>query len=126
VLAKETFAYGAVVDRPVEALERMGNELTVLRLAALDGFDRTHPGAGLFFAAGVEDLDALTDFVTKKDQTLAAWGFEPAELERFAGALGGRGLDRIVPFGEALAFSRWWDGHDMLADLTRTIDVRPG
>jgi hypothetical protein len=126
VLAKETFAYGAVVDRPVEALERMGNELTVLRLAALDGFDRTHPGAGLFFAAGVEDLSTLTDFVTKKDQTLAAWGFEPAELERFAGALGGRGLDRIVPFGEALAFSRWWDGHDMLADLTRTIDVRPG
>jgi hypothetical protein len=74
----------------------------------------------------VKDLGALTDFVTKKDQTLAAWGFEPADLARFAGALGGRGLDRIVPFGEALAFSRWWDGHDMLADLTRTIDVRPG
>jgi Acyl-CoA reductase (LuxC) len=126
VLAKETFAFGAVVDRPVEALDRHGNELTVLRLAGLGGFDRTHPGAGLFFAAGVEDLGALTDFVTKKDQTLAAWGFDAPDLERFAGALGGRGLDRIVPFGEALAFSRWWDGHDMLADLTRTIDVRPG
>ena len=125
VLAKETFAYGAVVDRPVDELVRMGNELTVLRLAALDGFDRTHPGAGLFFAAGVDDLGALAGFVTSKDQTLSAFGFPPGDLERFAGALGARGLDRIVPFGEALAFSRYWDGHDMLADLTRTIDVRP-
>jgi hypothetical protein len=104
----------------------MGNELTVLRLAGLDGFDRTHPGAGLFFAAGVDDLGALAAFVTSKDQTLSCFGFAPGDLERFAGALGGRGLDRIVPFGEALAFSRYWDGHDMLADLTRTIDVRSG
>jgi hypothetical protein len=126
VLAKETFAYGAVVDRPVEELVRHGNELTVLRLRSLDGFDRTHPGAGLFFAAGVSELGELAGFVTKKDQTLSAWGFEPDALDRFAGTLGGRGLDRIVPFGEALAFSRFWDGHDMLADLTRTIDVRPG
>jgi hypothetical protein len=101
-----------------------GNALTVLRLAGLDGFDRTHPGAGLFFAAGVEDLGELTGFVTHKDQTLSTFGFDRADLDRFAGALGGRGLDRIVPFGEALAFGRFWDGHDMLADLTRTIDVR--
>jgi hypothetical protein len=124
VLAKETFAYGAVVDRPVEDLLRLGNELMVLRLAGLDGFDRTHPGAGLFFEAAVDDLSALAGFVTTKDQTLSCFGFAAGELERFAGALGGRGLDRIVPFGEALAFSRYWDGHDMLADLTRAIDVR--
>jgi hypothetical protein len=125
VLAKETFAYGAVVDRPVEDLARLGNELTVLRLARLRDFDRTHPGAGLFFEASVDDLSALAGFVTTKDQTLSCFGFADRDLERFARTLGGRGLDRIVPFGEALAFSRYWDGHDMLADLTRAVDVRP-
>jgi hypothetical protein len=126
VLAKETFAYGAVVDRPVEDLARLGNELTVLRLAGLRDFDRTHPGAGLFFEAAVDDLSALAGFVTTKDQTLSCFGFAGGDLERFARTLGGRGLDRIVPFGEALAFSRYWDGHDMLADLTRAVDVRAG
>ena len=126
VLAKETFAYGAVVDRPAEDLARLGNELTVLRLAGLRDFDRTHPGAGLFFEAAVDDLAALAGFVTTKDQTLSCFGFDDGALERFARTLEGRGLDRIVPFGEALAFSRYWDGHDMLADLTRTVDVRAG
>jgi hypothetical protein len=126
VLAKETFAHGAVIDRPVAELRRLGNALTVVRLTDLKGFDRTHPGAGLFFEVALEDLVSLVDFVTHKDQTLACFGFPADELERLARALGGRGLDRIVPFGQALAFSRYWDGHDLLAQLTRVIDVRLG
>jgi Acyl-CoA reductase (LuxC) len=124
VLARETFAYGAVIDRPVAELRRLGNELEVLLLTSLDDFDRTHPGAGLFFEAPLDSLDSLVDFVATKDQTLSYFGFSVADLERFARTLGGRGLDRIVPFGEALTFSRYWDGRDLLAELTRVIDVR--
>jgi hypothetical protein len=37
--------------------------------------------------------------------------------------LQGRGIDRIVPFGDALSFGTLWDGYDLLAELTRTISV---
>jgi hypothetical protein len=36
-------------------------------------------------------------------------------------AANGRGVDRIVPFGEALTFGRFWDGYDLLAELTRRV-----
>jgi hypothetical protein len=43
VLAKRAYAYGALADRPIARFRELGNELTVLELTTLDGFDRTHP-----------------------------------------------------------------------------------
>lgn len=123
VLAKLTYLHGALIDRTVERVHQEGNELTVLTLRDLAGFDRTHPGAGLFFDAHVDALSDLVPFVTRKDQTLTAHGFTQEELNAFALSLRGRGIDRIVPFGEALSFGGVWDGYDLLAELTRTILV---
>ena len=61
--------------------------------------------------------------MARKDQTITAHGFTDEELTAFARSLHGRGVDRIVPFGEALSFGSLWDGYDLLAELTRTIDV---
>lgn len=122
-VSKLTFLYGALIDRPIESLYRAGNELVVLSLSNLSGFDRTHPGAGLFFEARVDDLADLAAFVNRKDQTLAAYGFSRKELTAFARLLQGRGIDRIVEFGDALSFSSVWDGYDLLAELTRTVAI---
>jgi hypothetical protein len=122
-IEKLTFMYGALLDRPVESVHRAGNELFVLRLKDLSRFDRSHPGAGLFFEARIDALADLITFVTRKDQTLTAYGFSNDELTTFAHSLHGRGIDRIVPFGDALSFGRFWDGYDLLAELTRTIHV---
>jgi hypothetical protein len=121
VLAKRAYAYGALADRPVRRYRELGNELTVLELDTLAGFDRTHPGAGLFYAAAVDSLDALADLVVRKDQTMTIDGFDGPEVARFVRAVNGRGIDRIVPFGEALTFGRFWDGYDLLAELTRRV-----
>lgn len=121
VLAKRAYAYGALADRPVQRYRELGNELTVIELETLDGLDRSHPGAGLFFAAAVDTLDALADHVVRKDQTMTVSGFDGATLARFVRAVNGRGIDRIVPFGEALTFGRFWDGYDLLAELTRRV-----
>ena len=102
-IAKLNFMYGALIDRPVESLYRAGNELLVLGLNDLAGFDRTHPGAGLFFEARVDALADLVAFVSRKDQTLTAHGFSGEELTAFARSLQGRGIDRIVQFGDALS-----------------------
>jgi hypothetical protein len=122
-IAKLTFMYAALLDRPVESVYQAGNHLLVLKLSDLSGFDRSHPGAGLFFEARVHALADLVTFVSRKDQTLTAYGFSNDELTSFARSLHGRGIDRIVPFGDALSFGRFWDGYDLLAELTRTIHV---
>lgn len=122
-IAKLTFMYGALIDRPVERVFQVGNELLVLSLKDLAGFDRTHPGGGLFFEARVNALSDLVSFVKRKDQTLTAHGFSAEELTTFARSLHGRGIDRIVEFGDALSFDSVWDGYDLLAELTRTIGV---
>jgi hypothetical protein len=122
-IAKLTYTYGALIDRPVGGVRQAGNELVVLTLETLAGFDRTHPGAGLFFEARVEALSDLLGFVERKDQTLTTHGFSSQELTEFARSLNGRGIDRIVPLGDALSFGSLWDGYDLLADLTRTVHV---
>lgn len=121
VLAKRAYAYGALADRPVRRYRELGNELTVLELDTLAGFDRAHPGAGLFFAAAVGALEDLAGVVVRKDQTMTVDGFDGAEVARFVRAVNGRGIDRVVPFGEALTFGRFWDGYDLLAELTRRV-----
>ncbi len=124
-IAKLTFMHGALIDRRVENVHQVGNELLVLSLKDLSEFDRTHPGAGLFFDARVGALSDLLTFVSRKDQTLTAHGFSTEELKAFVRSLRGRGIDRIVPFGDALTFGTVWDGYDLLTELTRTIDVAP-
>ena len=121
VLAKRAYAYGALADRPVRAYREHSNALTVIELETLDGFDRTHPGAGLFYAAVVEDLAQLAPFVARKDQTMTVSGVDEDRLAGFVRAVNGRGVDRIVPVGDALAFGRFWDGYDLLAELTRRV-----
>jgi hypothetical protein len=126
VTAKETYVYGAVIDRPVTRVRRYANELAVLTLESLDGFDRTHPGAGLFFETVIADVCELAPFVARKDQTMTVYGVGDERLREFVDAANGRGVDRIVPFGQALAFDREWDGMDLLAELTRRVVVHPG
>lgn len=123
VLAKRAYAYGALADRPVARFRELGNELTVLELTTLDGFDRTHPGAGLFYAIALKTLDELAPYVVRKDQTMTVSGIDGERLARFVRRVNGRGIDRIVPFGEALTFGRYWDGYDLLGELTRRVSA---
>jgi len=38
--------------------------------------------------------------------------------------VGGRGIDRVVPFGQALSFASVWDGYDLLTEFTRLTTLR--
>lgn len=122
-IAKLTFTYQALIDRPVERVHQFGDSLVVLTLEDLSAFDRSHPGFGLFFEARVDALSDLVTFVERNDQTVVAHGLSSKELIAFARSLHGRGVDRIVGFGDALSFGRFWDGYDLIAELTRTIHV---
>jgi hypothetical protein len=120
-LAKLLFTYQQALDGRIARQARLSNELSVLQLVSLADFDRAHPGAGLFFVAHVRSLRELGPFVTRRDQTLGHFGFTRDELVELITELAGRGLDRLVPIGEALTFNRFWDGFDLLQEFTRRI-----
>jgi len=120
-MAKLLFTYQAALDGRIRAQERLSNELSVLTVDSLADFDRAHPGAGLFFVAHVRSLGELVPFVTRRDQTLGHFGFSRSELADLVGKLAGRGLDRLVPLGQALTFNRFWDGYDLLQEFSRRV-----
>jgi hypothetical protein len=80
-------------------------------------------GAGGFIEHTVASLDELMPHLDERDQTLTYHGFGRDELIHLVTKLGGRSLDRIVPIGQALQFGRFWDGFDLLSEMTKTVVV---
>ena len=126
---KRVAAYGAAARGLVGSVRFLGNELAVLGLVEATALPSGWMGAGTFLQATVAGLDALAAATGPKDQTCTYFGFGPEELGRLVRGLGGRGIDRVVPFGSALTFSAVWDGYDLLAEFTRVttleLPVRP-
>jgi hypothetical protein len=119
-MQKLVYACSAILNSPVEECRRYKG-LTVLTLDCLAGFQRSHPGGGLFFEAHLESLVELTDFLGRRDQTLTWFGFTPGELNALVRSLNGCAIDRIVPIGQALQFHRFWDGYDLLQEFCRCV-----
>lgn len=82
-----------------------------------------HCGGGLFYEYGVNTLTDLAEVMTDKDQTIAYFGFEPSELAQFVQVIPTRGIDRIVPIGQALNFDGVWDGQSFLTSFTREVVI---
>ena len=125
-LGRELFIHRAVLDGPVIARTDFGPALAVLRVDRLDGLRRDHPGLGLLFEAAAPSLASIDRFVERKDQTLTHFGLSRQELLGLAERLGGRGIDRIVPVGQALQLARFWDGYDLGAEFVRNVHIVVG
>ncbi|MGS2778871.1 acyl-CoA reductase [Robertmurraya sp. GLU-23] len=82
-----------------------------------------HCGRGLFFECEVQHLSEVSSMITDKDQTLTYFGYEKEELFEFASTISTRGIDRIVPIGQALNFNGVWDGQSFLETFTREVVI---
>jgi hypothetical protein len=118
-----TFACRAVLDQGVSGYQHLADGLTLLRLEQLDTVTREHPGGGLLFQYTAPSLAGIAGFVRRRDQTVCAFGFAHDELRAFARLVNGRGVDRIVPVGQALTFDYHWDGYNLLQELTRHVYI---
>lgn len=83
-----------------------------------------HCGAGLFFETYVPDLSALKPLLSRTVQTLSYAGFEREALHQFLSTPGLAGIDRVVPFGQALTFNEAWDGYDLLRTFLRQVTLQ--
>lgn len=122
-LDKLHFAHGELADGKVTSVERFSNELFVLRTDDIAPLRSARWGGGLVVETVVPDLDAALALVRPSDQTLVHAGFTKDEVSALARRFRTRGLARIVPAGRALAFSRYWDGMDLLSEMTRAVSV---
>lgn len=101
---------------------RFGNALDVSRASDPVAAISRSQGGG-FLCDYVAGLDEVPGIVTRKVQTIAYFGLSPAERQRLAEGIRGRGGYRIVPIGQALHFDTTWDGIALFEHMTRRIAV---
>ena len=101
------------------------NLIYVLSLKNLDdGVDLLRGKWGYFYEYNMNDLNKISKFVNKKFQTLTYFGLTKKYLTKFVLDNNLRGIDRIVPIGQALDISFEWDGYDLNKILSRVIDLK--
>lgn len=76
---------------------------------------------GLFYECRIETLKELIPAITEKIQTMTFYGYEKEELKEFIRDNRLRGIDRVVPAGQAAAMDLTWDGMNLIERLSREI-----
>lgn len=97
---------------------------TVLRIeidSITENMRDQHCGRGLFAEMYLETTNEMALHIIDKDQTLTYFGFSNEEILNLLEKTNGRGLDRVVPVGQALDFNNVWDGYNLLLSFTREI-----
>ena len=126
-LSRQTRNYGTMIDSLVTGKRDFGTALTVFSLADLRTLTamRKNPCfGGTLLEFCIDELSDIAAFIERRDQTLSHFGFTRNEAESFVRKLNGKGFDRLVPIGEALAFEPVWDGYDLPANFTRLVTVK--
>jgi hypothetical protein len=120
---RRTYAFGLAASSDVRVvLEHPG--FVGVHLRDWVALDKDVCGGGLFRHLPVATLSDVLGFVDEGDQTLTHWGLDREALRDFAAQAGTRGLDRLVPIGQALAFDVVWDGFHLIDDMLRRVRVQ--
>ena len=79
---------------------------------------------GMFFECGIKSLNDISNSITEKSQTMIYYGIDENILRDFITKSCLKGIDRIVPFGNALDIGVLWDGYDIIRSLSIVVDIR--
>jgi len=79
---------------------------------------------GFFFECNIKNLDNLRHVTDKRLQTLTYFGYEKKFLKNYFSKNNFNGIDRVVPFGQALNINLIWDGYDLTKILAREIEIK--
>jgi hypothetical protein len=118
------FAFDMACDTDLR-VDLSQKEFLAIRIPGMAGPTKKMCGAGLFTHRSVDHISRVIELCEQRDQTITHFGFSEAELFEFAAKAGARGVDRLVPVGEALSFDAIWDGYDLMGDFLRRVIVRP-
>jgi len=95
-----------------------------VKIEALDKSIENHrSNSGYFLEYDSLSLNEISNFTTKKFQTMSYYGFQLKELKSLVQTIRPKGIDRIVPVGRTMDFSLYWDGKDLINSFSRIIDI---
>jgi hypothetical protein len=121
---KRVATYGLAATGAATSVRFAGNAIANVELTGPGDVQRHWLGAGTLCHLKVSTLAEIVPTIDRKDQTFAQFGFRLDELDDFVTRVAGRGVDRIVPFGQALTFAGIWDGFDLLTEFTRMTTIQ--
>ena len=81
-------------------------------------------GGGYFYLVNITDLNELNNYTHKKVQTISYYGISEEDKVKILKISSGRGVERLVPIGEALTFDYIWDGYNLIEELIVKKSVR--
>jgi hypothetical protein len=79
---------------------------------------------GFFYECHINNLKNIGYVSSRGLQTLTYFGFTKKFLKAFFEINNFNGIDRVVPFGQALNINLIWDGYDLTKILSREIEIR--
>ena len=111
-------------DNNIKKAERTDNLLYVVELNELPcEIEKLRGRYGMFYQYDLDDIDSLAPYIDSKVQTLLYFGIDKSRLASFVLDNHLQGIDRIVPFGKALDMGVYWDGYDIVSQLSRIVIV---
>ena len=84
--------------------------------------ESSHCGRGVFLQCQVANLAEISSHLTSSVQTITYYGISTEDVQKWLES-GVKGIDRVVPIGEALTFDVIWDGVNILTENSRMISV---
>ena len=110
------------INIPFELI-RHGNHIYRIVLDKLSDNIHSYRGnCGYFFEYDAKNLSEIIHIISNKYQTLTYIGLKNSFLKDFVIDNNLKGVDRIVPIGQALDMSLTWDGFDIISTLSRIVD----
>lgn len=78
----------------------------------------------MFYQHKIHSMDELIPYMQQKVQSMLYYGVSGDMLKRFIQDNHLMGVDRIVPFGSALDIDVFWDGYDIITQMSRRIEMQ--
>ena len=105
--------------------KKYGNFIYTLVLKDLDkNSDNIKGKWGFFYEFNTNNLNKAAKYINNKYQTLTYFGLDKSYLKKFILKNSLSGIDRVVPIGQALEMSLYWDGYDINKTLSRVVDIK--
>ena len=98
----------------IKELNNYNNNIYTLLLKKLKKDITAYRGQwGYFYEYHLKNFQELEKIDTEKIQTITYFGFNNKELEKIILNNNSKGIDRVVPIGQALDLDFIWDGYDI-------------
>ncbi len=121
----EQICYEMIEFHEIDQFKRYENKIYVSQLKeSPQSTDHYQGKFGCFYEYEIKSLDQIIPVLNQKIQTIVYEGINPKDLAEEIIRSGRKGADRIVKAGSALELDRIWDGKDVIASLSRIIQIK--